>query len=47
MSLEVTLVYVADNIRFSLSLLFRVLKVIVLVLWVVQLNVQIIAKFEI
>jgi len=47
MSLKVTLVHVADSIRFNVSLLFRVFKVIVLLLGVVQLNVEITEKFEI
>jgi hypothetical protein len=47
MSLEGISVYVADSIRFSLSLLFRVFKVIVLLLWVVQLNLEVTENFEI
>jgi len=47
MSLEGTLVCVADSIRFSLSLLSRVLNENVLLLWVVQLNVEITENFEI
>jgi hypothetical protein len=38
---------VANSIRFSLSLLFRVFKVTVLFLWVVPLNVEITENFEI
>ena len=47
MSLEGKFVYVADGIQFSLSLLFRVFKVMVLLLWVVTLNVEIIENFGI
>jgi len=41
------LVYVADSIPFSLSLLFIVFKVTVLLLWVVLLNVKITENLEI
>jgi len=47
MSSEGTLVYVADSIPFSLSLLFIVFKVTVLLLWVVLLNVKITENLEI
>jgi hypothetical protein len=46
MSLEGTLVYIADSVRFSLSLFFIVFKVIVLLLLVVQLNVEVVENFE-
>lgn len=41
------MVYVADSIPFSLSLLFIVFKVTVLLLWVVLLNVKITENLEI